>query len=229
MSKVCDMDCLNCRYDDCINDHVYYDSASYKNRSEKAKENARRYQAELRQKAREKGLCIVCRKNIADHGVTCERCYQRNSASQRIRYEEKRRSKEYTDECRKCHEKRIPGKKLCQRCYDKAMANLKKALESPALKAHNDRFKEAESRHIKVWRAMTMNHECKFCGKEFNVAYYIGKKMYTCGECSSYCMKHCEIASCTTTSWHKEPCVSCEHNPYHMQHTWDGKEWKRNA
>lgn len=74
-----------------------------------------------------------------------------------------------------------------------------------------------------------MNHECKFCGKEFKAAYYISKKVHTCGECSSYCMKQCEIASCTTTSWHKEPCVSCEHNPYHMRHTWDGKEWKKNA
>lgn len=59
-----------------------------------------------------------------------------------------------------------------------------------------------------------MKHICKFCGKEFSAAYYIGKKDYTCGKCSAFCMKECPTASQTTTSWHKEPCISCEHNPY---------------
>lgn len=73
-----------------------------------------------------------------------------------------------------------------------------------------------------------MTHECKFCGKRFNAAYFISKKEYTCGECSAYCMKKCPLASSTTMSWHREPCVSCEHNPYKLRHTWNRKEWVKN-
>lgn len=73
-----------------------------------------------------------------------------------------------------------------------------------------------------------MKHNCKFCGKEFSSAYFIGKKHGSCGECSAYCMKKCEIASTTTASWHKEPCVLCSNNPYKIMHTWNGKEWVKN-
>jgi hypothetical protein len=70
-----------------------------------------------------------------------------------------------------------------------------------------------------------MKHECKFCGKLFSTAHYIGKKDYSCGECTAHCMTMCTTASATTTSWHKEPCVACELNPYKLRHTWNGKEW----
>lgn len=72
-----------------------------------------------------------------------------------------------------------------------------------------------------------MKHICKFCGKEFSAAYYIGKKEYTCGICSSYCMQSCKIASKTTTSWHRQPCISCDNNPYAIKHKWDGRKWVR--
>ena len=73
-----------------------------------------------------------------------------------------------------------------------------------------------------------MKHECKFCGKIFNAAYFISKKEYTCGECSSFCMKKCAYASTHLASWHKEPCVSCELNPYKLRHTWNGERWVKN-
>ena len=73
-----------------------------------------------------------------------------------------------------------------------------------------------------------MKYKCKFCGREIDVAKYLSQTEYTCGLCSAHCMKNCELASKTTTSWHREPCVSCEKNPYRIKHAWNGKEWERN-
>lgn len=73
-----------------------------------------------------------------------------------------------------------------------------------------------------------MKHECKFCGKAFSSAHYIGKKDYSCRECVVHCMTMCTTANVTTTSWHKEPCISCKLNPYRLRHTWDGERWVKN-
>lgn len=69
---------------------------------------------------------------------------------------------------------------------------------------------------------------CKFCGKEIKTGKYLSNSSRSCGECSSYCMKECPKASTTTMSWHKEPCVSCLHNPYRIAHKRGGKEWVKN-
>ena len=74
-----------------------------------------------------------------------------------------------------------------------------------------------------------MKHDCKFCGKLFDSAHYISKKEYSCGECTAYCMKSCKPASTTTMSWHKEPCISCEHNPYKIRHKREEGRWIKNA
>lgn len=68
---------------------------------------------------------------------------------------------------------------------------------------------------------------CKFCGKEINVEKYIGDKNreHSCGECTKYCMTKCKEALNTNISWHKEPCVSCVHNPYKKTHKWNGECW----
>lgn len=73
-----------------------------------------------------------------------------------------------------------------------------------------------------------MTGKCKFCGNDVHIEHYLHKNEYSCGKCSEYCMKYCEIASKCDTSWHKEPCTSCEHNPYRLNHTWNGKEWNKN-
>ncbi len=76
-----------------------------------------------------------------------------------------------------------------------------------------------------------MKCTCKFCGKEFSAPEFIVLKYdnnRSCGECTTYCMRECEIAGRTTMSWHKEPCVSCKHNPYRSKHTWNGKKWIEN-
>ena len=75
---------------------------------------------------------------------------------------------------------------------------------------------------------ITMKDSCKFCGREIHVEKYLTKREYSCGKCSEFCMKSCDKAKLCGTSWHKEPCISCVHNPYRINHKWNGKEWVRN-
>lgn len=58
---------------------------------------------------------------------------------------------------------------------------------------------------------MKKQSTCKFCGAVVNSGHT------SCRECTAYCMTKCEIASSTEISWHKEPCTSCEHNPYNRK------------
>lgn len=72
--------------------------------------------------------------------------------------------------------------------------------------------------------------KCKFCGKEITTEKYLNPESEkSCGKCTQYCMRECEIAKSTTTSWHKEPCTECEHNPYRMNHFFYGERWVKNA
>lgn len=73
-----------------------------------------------------------------------------------------------------------------------------------------------------------MTYKCKFCGRDIHVEKYLSKSEYSCGKCSEHCMKNCKLASSCSTSWHKEPCVSCDKNPYRIKHTWDGERWVKN-
>lgn len=67
--------------------------------------------------------------------------------------------------------------------------------------------------------------ECSICGGPIDGAKYQGAQ--NCGKCGRYCYQNCKLASSTFTSWHKEPCVSCERNPYKALHSWDGEKWVR--
>lgn len=55
---------------------------------------------------------------------------------------------------------------------------------------------------------------CKFCGKKIDAAKYLHVDERSCGECTSYCMKVCELNKKSLLSWHREPCKSCPENPY---------------
>lgn len=58
---------------------------------------------------------------------------------------------------------------------------------------------------------------CKFCGKEVRreISLKSAYKDATCGECTSYCYKKCDLGkSGKVQGWHFEPCLSCENNPY---------------
>ena len=69
---------------------------------------------------------------------------------------------------------------------------------------------------------------CKFCGKEVRMAHYLSQSERSCGECTQHCMRKCELMKTNTLSWHKEPCIKCEHNPYRSKYEWNGKEWIKN-
>ena len=59
--------------------------------------------------------------------------------------------------------------------------------------------------------------KCKFCGREVHTEKYLSasEKDITCGECTVYCTKKCEIGkSGKVQGWHFEPCLSCDKNPY---------------
>ena len=59
--------------------------------------------------------------------------------------------------------------------------------------------------------------KCKFCGREVYTEKYLSasEKYISCGECTSYCMKKCELGkSGKVQGWHFEPCLSCVKNPY---------------
>ena len=65
---------------------------------------------------------------------------------------------------------------------------------------------------------------CKFCGGPL-----AGNGDWKhCPTCGKYCMCKCEGAA-DGRNWHKEPCITCEHNPYRIRHIWDGERWKVKA
>lgn len=77
----------------------------------------------------------------------------------------------------------------------------------------------ANAEHEREWREKQI---CKFCGKPKSAGQGDWRHCPTCGV---YCMRKCELAS-TGVTWHKEPCVSCEHNPYRLRYRWNGEKWE---
>ena len=61
---------------------------------------------------------------------------------------------------------------------------------------------------------------CKFCGQAKAGS---GEWKY-CPTCGAYCMRKCRREG--VESWHKEPCISCERNPYKARHRWTGERWE---
>lgn len=57
---------------------------------------------------------------------------------------------------------------------------------------------------------------CKFCGAEFTTEKYTAPAPggRSCGKCTQYCMRECEKVKTAILSWHAEPCLSCDKNPY---------------
>lgn len=70
--------------------------------------------------------------------------------------------------------------------------------------------------------------KCKFCGKEIkNIPVLKSTEPTSCPECNSYCNRKCKKHGTQTLSWHKEPCVSCDHNPYRKMHVFEDGRWKK--
>ena len=110
--SICNYDCFNCVFDDCINDEA-----------ETPSEKARRKYA----LAKQQGLCTHCNKRIAVHGVYCEECYVAHRDSSR-RYGQKRNARlKAAGLCLMCGKQPATHGVLCEPCHEKALAYQKAA------------------------------------------------------------------------------------------------------
>lgn len=150
--KVCDMDCLHCKYDDCINDYVepHYESEEWKNRSEEHKARVLNKKKKIYNTRKSQGLCARCGKNPVTYGTLCNKCRLYYKKHHRETYVKKYYGE--SDKCVRCGGERMQGHKLCKRCYDVSCNNLEKARNSPKYKEAQEILKRkiwAESRRNK--------------------------------------------------------------------------------
>lgn len=127
--KVCDMNCFNCKFPDCIKNDTYSEKSRYCNRSEQAKANQRKRAKEKRDEARAKGLCIICRKKPMQHGSKCYECWLRQKRYDKRKNTGQREQWLRDGKCYFCGKEPIKGKKVC-------------AVHYPALKQHGERMAE---------------------------------------------------------------------------------------
>lgn len=140
MSKVCDMDCFNCKYDDCIKDDVYPESQTYSHRNENYKKYQKEYKAKRYAELKLKGICVKCGKSKATHGVVCLDCYIRQKRNDTKRWG-KRKLWKSLGKCYFCGEDVVPSKKVCAKHYNSCADNVKKATEA-SKKARKDKENE---------------------------------------------------------------------------------------
>lgn len=131
MPKICDMDCFNCKYDDCINDKTYSEKSLYKYRSEASKQRQKEYMKKRRQMLKEKGLCTYCGKKKASQGVFCYECWLKQKKYSRRKTGERQYRKE-SGLCFWCGKKPIPGKKVCEEHYSFLLANIRRCQNANA-------------------------------------------------------------------------------------------------
>lgn len=138
MSKVCDMDCFNCKFDDCKKNDVYRESSLYCNTTEHCRQYCRDYHKKRREEARQKNYCGRCFKFPATHGTYCYNCYlyiRRYYESHKSNIREMRRNEGL---CYVCGDKVKDGFKLCEKHYNIACKNL----DCPECKENIEKLKK---------------------------------------------------------------------------------------
>lgn len=119
--KVCDMDCFNCKFPDCIKEDVYPERERFCNRSEESKQKIREYQREYKKKkydeARAKGLCGVCKKMPATHGVRCYECYLKQKKYDKKKNTGTRQMRHDLGLCYFCGAPPKEGFRVCEKHY----------------------------------------------------------------------------------------------------------------
>ncbi|MCM1334945.1 MAG: hypothetical protein NC084_09815 [Bacteroides sp.] len=141
MSKICDMDCFNCKYDDCINDTPPPKRKPYSKFSEESKQRCRERQNRYVAAAKAKGLCMRCRKRPITHWGLCVECYykqKRYNAAQ----PKKRDNWQREGKCFWCGRDPIPGKKVCEIHYEYLKKTAEHARSSPKAKEAQRKFGE---------------------------------------------------------------------------------------
>lgn len=70
--------------------------------------------------------------------------------------------------------------------------------------------------------------KCKFCGNEIkDIPVFKHARATSCSDCNSFCNQKCDKHKDGMLSWHQEPCVSCEHNPYKKAYIWEDGKWTK--
>lgn len=136
------MDCLNCKFPDCIKNDTYSEKSRYSLCSERRRRYQREKAKKKRDEAREKGICIVCLKKPKTHGSKCYECYLRQK-----RYDQKKNTGErerWKEEgkCYYCGADVVPGKKTCSIHYAKYKAHGQWMAQLPQTIAAQKRFTE---------------------------------------------------------------------------------------
>lgn len=97
-------------------------------RDEKYRDCKRRSDKRRYERRKSEGVCTVCGNPIDGSHRLCENCHKKKALRQRRNWLSKRIAPVRIDgQCVFCGERAVEGKKLCQRHYDSACANLVKA------------------------------------------------------------------------------------------------------
>lgn len=133
--SVCDMDCFNCKFDDCINDYV---RPLHVIKTEKEREAGRQYRKERYARLKAEKICVDCGKNPAcTDSVRCYECRIKHIRYERTQYFEKHQNSRETFRetgCYFCGEKRVKGKKVCQKHLKICRKNAENARNSKNFK-----------------------------------------------------------------------------------------------
>lgn len=138
--RICDHDCFNCKFEDCINDRTYSEKSLYKNRSEQGKLAQREYNKKRRAAAKARGFCIICFQKPATHGFKCYECYLRQKRYDKARSKGKRELWRQSGLCYFCGRQTLPGKKVCADHYALLLKNIERCNQAPATKRAQQKF-----------------------------------------------------------------------------------------
>lgn len=121
------MDCLNCKFEDCINDYV---RPIHSKRTEKEIAAQKTYKSNKYKSRKAAGLCVNCGRRKAESGVMCNECRLKRNRKSREKYRQQHpdpRSLFRQTGCYFCGAARIPGKKVCARHLEICRQNAQNA------------------------------------------------------------------------------------------------------
>lgn len=129
--NTCDMDCFNCKFDDCKNEQTYSERSRYKYRSEEYKQKDRELKKRKYYKAKEEGLCVVCQKKPQKHGTKCYECWIRQQRFDQKKNLGIREYRKNNNLCYFCGGEPLADKKVCEKHYKIYAENAKKCNMHP--------------------------------------------------------------------------------------------------
>ena len=149
---ICNGDCFNCKYDDCINDKWIEAEAkkieymiNYRETHEAYRKHQAEHKKEIYAKRKAAGLCVKCGKLPAKYGVFCYECklYMRKYDRRKIKQREKRGREFWASngKCFFCGEPVINGKKVCERHYELCCKSAEVGRNCENAKAYRERMR----------------------------------------------------------------------------------------